>query len=100
LKSKVTHDSFLIPSLEDASVGQVCGYPADRDNGIFQYKMEDNLSKINGRFYYELDTYGGQSGSPLLKSKYVAIGIHNYGGCPNKSSDLYQEFIDGVNQWS
>lgn len=100
LNTAVTHNGFLIPTVEDSNTGEICGYPADRDNGIFQYRMSDNLTNHAGRFYYQADTFGGQSGSPpLLKNRGVAIGIHNYGGCPNKSSDLYQSFIDGVYNW-
>lgn len=99
LNRMVAHDQFITPAIEDPNVAEICGYPADRDNGIFQYKMSDNLVKENGRFLYQADTFGGQSGSPLLRNRSTAVGIHNYGGCPNKSSDLYQEFIDGVAHW-
>lgn len=97
---EVSHNSFITPSFEDSSYGEICGYPADRDNGLFQYRMSDNLNKIDGRFYYQADTFGGQSGCPLLKDRSVAIGIHNYGGCPNKSSDLYEDFISGARNWN
>ncbi|SHJ79487.1 trypsin-like serine peptidase [Pseudozobellia thermophila] len=99
LNKPVVHGQFITPAVEDPNVAEVCGYPADRDNGIFQYRMSDNLIKNEGRFYYQADTFGGQSGSPLLRNRSTAVGIHNYGGCPNKSSDLYQEFIDGVAHW-
>ncbi len=99
LDRPVCHNSFITPAMEDPNIAEICGYPADRDNGIFQYKMSDNLVKEHGRFLYQADTFGGQSGSPLLRNRCVGVGIHNYGGCPNKSSDLYQEFIDGVANW-
>ena len=99
LASNVTHTDVFTPSLGDPNRGEVCGYPADRDTGIFQYRMEDLLMKAEGQFKYTLDTFGGQSGSPLLQNRTVAVGIHNYGGCPNSASDLYQSFIDTVNQW-
>ncbi len=99
LSSNVSHNDVLLPTLADPSTGEVCGYPADRDTGIFQYKMADTLSKNGGQFKYLVDTFGGQSGSPLLQNRIKAVGIHNYGGCPNSSSDLYQGFIDGINNW-
>lgn len=99
LNKTVNHDSFITPSMDDPNSGEICGYPADRDNGIFQYRMTDNLVKEAGRFFYQADTFGGQSGSPLLRNRTTGVGIHNYGGCPNKSSDLYQEFIDAVANW-
>lgn len=100
LDKPISHNSFLTPSIDDSTYGEICGYPADRDNGLFQYRMSDNLTKIDGRFHYQADTFGGQSGCPLLKNRSTVIGIHNYGGCPNKSSDLYQEFINGAKNWN
>lgn len=99
LSSNVSHSDVFTPSLGDPSRGEVCGYPGDRDTGIFQYRMEDLLTKSGGQFRYTIDTFGGQSGSPLLQNRTIAVGIHNYGGCPNSASDLYQGFIDGINGW-
>jgi len=99
LDKPVTFNEFITPSIEDSNYGEICGYPGDRDNGLFQYRMTDNLVKKSGRFYYDADTFGGQSGGALLKNRAVAIGIHNYGGCPNKSSDLYESFINEVANW-
>ena len=99
LSSNVNHRDFLQPSLSDVDTVTICGYPGDRDTGIFQYKMQDDVKKEDGRFLYYIDTFGGQSGSPLLKNRSVAIGIHNYGGCENSGSDLFPEFIECVNNW-
>ncbi|GAA4271547.1 trypsin-like serine protease [Aquimarina gracilis] len=99
LNTPVPFKDFIIPSIEDSNYGEICGYPGDRDNGLFQYRMTDNLIKTSGRFQYYADTFGGQSGGALLKNRAVAIGIHNYGGCPNKSSDLYESFIKEVADW-
>lgn len=99
LESNVSHNDYLQPSLSDVDNVTVCGYPQDRDIGIFQYKMQDTVKKAKGRFFYYIDTFGGQSGSPLLKNSSVAIGIHNYGGCENSGSDLFPEFIEYVNKW-
>lgn len=99
LSSNVSHSDFLVPTLSDADAATVCGYPADRDTGIFQYKMRDSIDKTNGRFFYQIDTFGGQSGGPVLQNNRKAIGIHNYGGCDNSASDLYPEFVDAINEW-
>ena len=99
LSTQVSHGDVLIPTLTDAAEGTVCGYPGDRDRSVFQYKMRDSVGEKDGRFFYQIDTFGGQSGSPLLKDNRHAIGIHNYGGCDNKASDLYQRFIDDVDKW-
>ena len=99
LSNDVTHSDVLIPTLADANEVTICGYPGDRDQGIFQYKMRDAIRKRDGRFFYQIDTFGGQSGSPVLQNNELAIGIHNYGGCDNKGSDLYQEFVQAVDGW-
>lgn len=99
LSSNVSHNDFLKPILSDVDSVTVCGYPADRSAGILQYKMRDTIRKARGRFFYYIDTMGGQSGSPLLKNSSEAIGIHNYGGCENSGSDLFAEFIKAVNNW-
>ena len=52
--------------------GNLSGYPADRGN--------DSLS--TRRVYYDIDTFGGQSGSAVYRIKdgsRYAIGIHAYG---------------------
>jgi len=99
LSSNVSHGSYLVPSLADANSATVCGYPADRDTGIFQYKMLGSVTKRDDRFFYQIDTFGGQSGCPVLENNNRAMGIHNYGGCDNSGSDLYQQFLDDVNKW-
>ncbi|MDJ0719384.1 MAG: trypsin-like serine protease [Prochloraceae cyanobacterium] len=99
LSSNVSHSDFLNPSISDSDAATVCGYPGDRDTGIFQYKMRDSIQKRDGRFFYQIDTFGGQSGGPVLRNNGIAIGIHNYGGCDNSASDLYQGLIDFVEEW-
>ncbi len=99
LDRPVPFNEFIIPKLADSDKGVVCGYPADRDNGLFQYKMEDYLQKESGRFNYFADTFGGQSGGVILKNRREGIAIHNYGGCPNNASDLYHGFIEEVANW-
>lgn len=96
LSSNVSHSGRIQMELANSDRATVCGYPGDRDQGVLQYQMEDILSHAGGRFSYTIDTFGGQSGGPLLKNATSAIGIHNYGGCPNRASDLYQRFIEGV----
>lgn len=99
LDRNVSHNSFFTPSLADPNSGNVCGYPGDRDQGLFQYEMRHTLNKNGGQFKYFIDTYGGQSGCPVITNNTTGVGIHNYGGCPNSASDLYQDFIDGVANW-
>ncbi|MGF1468542.1 MAG: trypsin-like serine peptidase [Sandaracinaceae bacterium] len=99
LDRPVTHGQCLRPELADPSHAEVCGYPGDRDTGIFQYKMTDIIGKSGGQFNYMIDTFGGQSGAPVLRNRYCAVGIHNYGGCPNSASDLYESFVEFADNW-
>lgn len=99
LDNNVAHSDYISASTSDANEATVCGYPGDRDTGIFQYRMRDIVHKSNGQFRYQIDTFGGMSGAPLLSNARVAIGIHNYGGCDNAASDLTQAFIDRANSW-
>ncbi|KAK8119663.1 uncharacterized protein PG998_004289 [Apiospora kogelbergensis] len=80
-----------------ASVG-VVGYPGDlkdektKEVGAHMYEMFQsntwNLAESQWRMMeYQIDTYGGNSGSPVLReSDNVSIGVHVYGGNPNSAS--------------
>jgi len=64
------------------------GYPRDKTPSTEQWYNAGRATKnTTHRFEYMLDTYGGQSGSPTWlggASGRVAVGVHGYGGCPNK----------------
>ncbi|KAK8054389.1 hypothetical protein PG996_013690 [Apiospora saccharicola] len=80
-----------------ASIG-VVGYPGDlrdertKEVGAHMYEMFQsntwNLAESQWRMMeYQIDTYGGNSGSPVLReSDNVSIGVHVYGGSPNSAS--------------
>jgi glutamyl endopeptidase len=63
----------------------VSGYPGDRGGGREQYHHANRvLHPAARRIYYDIDTYGGQSGSPVwmqdgADGEPIAIGIHAYG---------------------
>ena len=64
------------------------GYPGDKPAGQ-QWYMSGPITNINAyRFWYRMDTYGGQSGSPFYQwwtgsgcrsNCYYGVGIHTYG---------------------
>ncbi|MCE7904718.1 MAG: serine protease [Anaerolineae bacterium CFX3] len=66
----------------------VKGYPGDKPSGQ-QWFMSGPVTHVNTyRFWYNIDTYGGQSGSPFYqwwtgsgctKNCYYGVGIHTYG---------------------
>lgn len=57
----------------------ISGYPGE--HRYYQYEMSDEITRCttNKLFYNVIDTSGGQSGSPIYTSSYVAYGIHCYG---------------------
>lgn len=61
---------------------QSAGYPADKGSWTL-YKGEGLLKNITDtNIYYNIDTYGGQSGSPVWNYQNKIIGVHAYGSNP------------------
>lgn len=72
--------------LKDAMI-TISGYPADLDDGRYQYNDSMKLGSADGDgLQYVVDTYGGQSGAPILmnlKSGRTVVGIHVGGNTTN-----------------
>lgn len=71
-----------------ASVGNISGYPGDKPAGTQWYDAH-RIASVNGRkVYYDIDTFGGQSGSGVYRitggGRY-GIAIHAYGGATTNS---------------
>ncbi len=70
--------------LEDRLLN-VSGYPLDRGGGRLQFFHANRvLHPAARRIYYDIDTYGGQSGSPVWLEdepggEPIGVGIHAYG---------------------
>lgn len=66
---------------------QNSGYPGDKTPSTHQWFNAGRATKNTGpKFEYLIDTYGGQSGGPVMVkvgTSSVAVGVHGYGGCPN-----------------
>lgn len=82
------------------------GYPADKtgDDSSTQWWMSGNIERLTDRkVYYKLDTYGGNSGSPVYIDDYRAIAIHAYGGCAgggtNSGTRVNNEVFDNLMFW-
>ncbi|MBO1920070.1 hypothetical protein J4710_11475 [Staphylococcus xylosus] len=60
---------------------ETAGYPADK-GGWTLYKGNSLLKITNFNVYYDIDTYGGQSGSPVWNRDKKIIGVHTYGSSP------------------
>jgi V8-like Glu-specific endopeptidase len=90
------------------SIFNTAGYPGDRDSGANMYFDSDNGCLADEyRHWYAMDTYGGQSGSPVWyydgANRYIA-SIHAYGdfdppwNC-NSGTRLNQDKYDRIITW-
>lgn len=93
-------------ALSDSSLSgllvNLAGYPADKAFGT-QWYMADRITKVEPRrIHYMIDTYGGQSGSAVYRlssGQRHAVGIHGYGGCPNKATRIVKPVFDNMLNW-
>jgi V8-like Glu-specific endopeptidase len=100
---------FGFASLSDNSLKNLLvnnsGYPADknREKPCTQWFNAGRLTKVEARqLFYLIDTFGGQSGSPTWRyrdGKRHAVGVHAYGGCPNKSTRIIKPMYDNMIKW-
>lgn len=78
------------------------GYPGDKPYGTKWFNA-GRITKVTPRkFYYMIDTYGGQSGSPVWRysnGQRHAIGVHAYGGCPNSATRIIKAVFDNMIKW-
>jgi glutamyl endopeptidase len=85
---------------------RISGYPSDRDQAEYQYYHERPLgSATANRLLYDIDTFGGQSGSPVWRqiegSVPVAIGIHTTGGLTgNSGTRISEPVLDNLILWN
>ncbi|KAF3939266.1 hypothetical protein ABW19_dt0206360 [Dactylella cylindrospora] len=96
------------PNEGSANIG-VVGYPGDLkspsgENGAYMYEDYSEttwkLTDSGNMLSYDIDTYGGNSGSPvLIENQNVSIGVHTYGGVPNQatciglSGNLFERYL-------
>lgn len=69
----------------------ICGFPFDRDGAMRQYVHEDTISNVSAtRLVYTIDTFGGQSGSPIFmpSRNFAVVGIHNSGDSDEANSGV------------
>lgn len=97
---------FGFASLADSSllglIGNNAGYPGDKPFGT-QWFNADPISEVTSRrLGYMIDTFGGQSGSAvwrLADGQRHAVGIHGYGGCPNRAVRINQAVFNNMLGW-
>ena len=94
----------LDPALLRSADTNISGYPADRERATRQYFHARKITRITPRkIYYEIDTYGGQSGSCaylLANGSRVAVGIHTTGASAGNSGTLINEDVfNNMRRW-
>jgi len=90
----------------------VSGYPGDRGMGTEQYHHKNRVLRVTERrVFYDVDTFGGQSGAPVWihesdNSPPLVIGIHAYGvgGAPsgleaNSAPRILPEVLEQIKNW-
>jgi glutamyl endopeptidase len=101
--------NFTVESLEDGQLvgveAKISGYPADRLNAQFQFFHERPVKSVTDtRLNYDIDTFGGQSGSPIWQEGSdgfpVAVGIHTTGGVSsNSGTRINNDVLDNLLRW-
>ena len=96
------------------SLVNISGYPGDRGNGREQYFHANRILRAGPRrIFYDVDTFGGQSGAPVWiyedgSNVPVVVGIHAYGtgGTPadygilaNSAPRIVPEVLEQIRQW-
>ncbi len=97
---------FGFAALSDSSLQNLfvntAGYAGDKPFGT-QWYGAGNITQVTARrLFYMIDTFGGQSGSAvwrLLNGQRHAVGVHGYGGCPNKAVRITGEVFNNMMAW-
>lgn len=88
-----------------SNIANISGYPIDRDRATRQYYHARNIIRASSRrIYYEIDTYGGQSGAAIWmnlgEGDRVAIGIHTTGNSTsNYGTRITEEVFNNLQTW-
>ena len=102
--------NFAVNALDTGDLrdtdAQISGYPADRDNATFQYfHARPMIDVTDTRLIYDIDTFGGQSGSPIWQETdehgVVAIGIHTTGNVSsNSGTRISHDVLENLFTWT
>jgi V8-like Glu-specific endopeptidase len=101
---------FGTGALDDAALTgswvNISGYPSDREQARVQYFHARVLVQLNAsRLFYDIDTFGGQSGSPIwvtaADGQRVAVGVHTTGGVrENAGTRITGDVLANLRAWS
>jgi V8-like Glu-specific endopeptidase len=98
---------FTFGALEDAQLAQteanLAGYPQDKGGDTLWYHARTLTMVDETKVYYDIDTYGGQSGSPVwlnLDGKRVVIAIHTTGTVTgNSGTKIRPDVFQNLKTW-
>jgi glutamyl endopeptidase len=95
--------AYLDPDLE-TSDANIAGYPYDRDLATRQYFHARRITALSPtRLFYDIDTYGGQSGSPIwlnLGDERIAVGVHTTGSkTSNSGTRITADVFANLKNW-
>lgn len=94
---------FGFANVDDPGILNNCGYPADKPVGTQWFNAGPVSRKTARRFFYMIDTAGGQSGSPVWINEggdRLVVGVHGYGGCPNSAIRCTSDVTLNWANWS
>lgn len=103
-----TAGAFGFASLPDEALAStdanIAGYPADLDHATRQYFHSRRITSSSPtRLFYEIDTFGGQSGSPIwfnIDNRRIAVGIHTTGSSTsNSGTRITDEVFQNLRAW-
>ena len=89
----------------NTNIANISGYPADRDRATRQYYHARKITRSSSRrIYYDIDTYGGDSGAAvwmnLGENNRVAVGIHTNGSSTsNFGTRITEEVFKNLQNW-
>lgn len=106
---KVSADigSFGFGNFSDAALIarklNTAGYPGDKPSGTMWYHGRKAKSLTARTITYDIDTAGGQSGSPVWMKKdgkRIIVGIHTNGAASgNSATRVTKEVFDNLKKW-
>jgi glutamyl endopeptidase len=86
-----------------ASSANISGYPGDKAAGTQWYDFHQIASVDARKVYYDIDTFGGQSGSAayrIINGGRYGVAIHAYGGAvTNSGTRIVQPVFDNLVAW-
>jgi len=86
-----------------ASMANISGYPGDKPSGTQWYDAHKVESVGPQKVYYDIDTFGGQSGSAayrIINGGRYGVAIHAYGGATtNSGTRIIQAVFNNMVNW-